>query len=323
MDGEIYAKINRKFNERRTQNEDIAEERKQTVYGRIPRIKEIDSCAASLALHLLEEVAAGKNAEAAAEEFTNALAELHGEKRSLLAQNGYRPDFLDVPYSCKICRDTGLDGDKRCRCYNKLLSEELMKESNLSESMKKQTFSSFSLDFYRKTKKGAEKFSPYENMLNILSECKKFADEFDKTHENLLLYGATGLGKSFLSSAVANRVIERGFSVFYQSAGDVFSRLEDIKFGRLKSETSLLNTLLETELLIIDDLGTEFINQYSEAEFFKIINSRLLASKSAIINTNLSLKDIGKTYSDRILSRILGGYSSLRLFGDDIRTLNI
>ena len=322
MTGEIYAKINRKFNERKTQRDALIEDRKALAYGKAPRIEAIDSEIASLALVLLEDVAAGKNPDDAVAEFGDRLKALNDEKRNLLAKNGFRPDFLEVPYKCNICRDTGLDGGKRCRCYNKLLSEELLKESNLSEIMKKQSFESFSLEYYRTEKKRTESFSPRENMMSILNECINFSETFDKTHRNLLLYGAPGLGKSFLSSAIANRAIQRGFSVIYQSAGELFSRLEDIKFGRLPAEKSPLAAILETELLIIDDLGTEFITSYSEAELFKIINSRLLSSLSTIISTNLSLADIRKTYSDRILSRILGEYGNLKFFGEDIRTLN-
>ena len=322
MTGEIYAKVNRKFNERKTQRDALIEERKALVYGKVPRIEQIEGEISSLALLLLEDVASGKDPDMAVSEFGERLKNLNDEKKHLLAKNGFRPDFLEVPYHCKICRDTGLDGGKRCRCYNKLMSEELLKESNLSEVMKKQNFASFSLEYYRTEKKRGENFSPRENMLSILNECIQFADDFEKTHKNLLLYGAPGLGKSFLSSAIANRVIERGLSVVYQSAGEVFSRLEDIKFGRITAEKSPLNAILETELLIIDDLGTEFITPYSEAELFKIINSRLLALKSTIISTNLSLADIRKTYSDRILSRILGEYSNLKFFGEDIRTMN-
>ena len=222
MDGEIYAKINRKFNERKTRRIELAEERKKLVYASIPRIEEIDGEIASLALLLLEDVAAGKNADDAVGEFSERLTRLGEEKKKLLAANGFKPDFLDIPYTCKVCRDTGIVNGKRCRCYNKLLSEELMKGSNLSETMKKQTFDSFSLECYRKTTKNAEKFSPRENMMSILDMCLKFSESFEKTHENILLYGASGLGKSFLSSAVANRAIERGFSVVYKRAGDIF-----------------------------------------------------------------------------------------------------
>lgn len=323
MNSEIYAKVNRKFNERKNQRDIILEDRKQLVYGRLPRVEEIDREISSLALFLLDDVAAGKAPDAAVAEFAEKLKTLNDEKRSLMAQNGYRPDFLEVPYNCKLCHDTGMNGSKRCKCYNKLLSEELMKESNLSEIMKRQKFEGFNLEFYRNEKKRGESFSPRENMLSILSECVQFADEFEKTHKNLLLYGASGLGKSFLSSAIANRVIERGFSVVYQSAGEVFSRMEDIKFGRLKVDYNPLESILEADLLIIDDLGTEFINPYSESELFKIINSRLLSSKSTIINTNLSLNDIRKIYSDRILSRVLGEYTGLKFYGEDIRTRNI
>ena len=124
-----------------------------------------------------------------------------------------------------------------------------------------------------------------------------------------------------MSSAIANRAIERGFSVIYASAGDVFSRLEDIKFGRADGSKNIYDMLTEADLLIVDDLGTEFRSVFSETELFKILNSRILSSKSTIISTNLTLTDIKKFYSERVLSRILGEFDSLKFYGDDIRQI--
>ena len=321
MNSAIYAKINAQFNKKRQQRDLAIDERKRTVYADVPRIQEIDDEISSLAFSMLEDVSAGKNSDAVVKEFGETLKSLNGEKKTLLAKNGYKPDFLDIPYACSLCRDTGLYKGKRCKCYNKLLSEELLAESNLSDLMKKQTFSSFELKYYRGEKKNGELFSPKENIMSVMKICKRFADEFDKTHENLLLYGAPGLGKTFLSSAIANRAIERGFSVIYASAGDIFSRLEDIKFGRTDGSNNKYDMLTEADLLLLDDLGTEFRSVFTDSELFKILNARILLSKSTIISTNLTLADIKRFYSERVLSRVLGEFNSLKFYGDDIRPI--
>lgn len=165
--------------------------------------------------------------------------------------------------------------------------------------------------------------SPRKNILSILEICKDFVNGFDSKEENLLFYGSPGLGKTFLSSSVANALLNKGKTVLYQSAGQVFTLLDDIRFGRNTDNTAqyIASRLLTSDLLIIDDLGTEFITTMTEAEFFRIVNTRILNKKSTIISTNLKLNEISRQYSDRILSRLLGHYNHLHFYGEDIRSM--
>ena len=321
MNSSIYAEVNSKFNKRKEQMKDLHEQRKQQIYAEIPQIREIDDNLSSLAYKMFLSVSGGTEPVAAAEAFRDTAEKLNEKKKKLLVKAGFKPDYLSRTVYCTKCNDTGLIGNKRCDCYNKLLIKELMDHSNLSSSMKKQTFDTFSLDFYSKEKHGREKITPADNMKSILNECLRFVDGFGKDNRNLLLYGAPGLGKTFLSSSVANAVMQKGFTVLYQSASAIFSELENIKFKN--ADINLTAELLNVDLLIIDDLGTEFISSFTESEFFRILNSRIIDEKSMIINTNLSLRDIKNTYSDRILSRIIGNFDAFKFYGEDIRLKKI
>lgn len=321
MNSSIYAEVNSKFNKRKEQMKDLQKQRKQQIYAEIPEIREIDDNLSSLAYEMFLSVSGGTDPMTAAEAFRDTAVKLNEKKKKLLAKAGFKPDYLSRTVYCTKCGDTGLLGDKRCECYNKLLTKELMDHSNLSSSMKKQTFDAFSLDFYSNEKYGKEKITPADNMKSILSECVRFVEEFGTEHRNLMLYGAPGLGKTFLSSAVANAVMQKGFTVLYQSASAIFSALENIKFKN--ADVNFTSELLNVDLLIIDDLGTEFINSFTESELFRVLNSRIIDEKSMIINTNLSLRDIKNTYSDRILSRIIGNFDAFKFYGDDIRLKKI
>ena len=321
MNSSIYAEVNSKFNKRKEQMKDLHEQRKQQIYAEIPEIREIDDELTSLAYKMFMSVSDGEDPMSAAEFFRDTAKNLNDKKKTLLAKAGFKPDYLARAVYCTKCGDTGLAGDKRCECYNKLLIKELMDRSHLSASMKKQTFDAFSLDFYSKEKFGKEKITPADNMKSILRECLRFVESFGSENRNLMLYGAPGLGKTFLSSSIANAVMQRGFTVLYQSASAIFSELESIKFKN--ADVNFTAELLSVDLLIIDDLGTEFINSFTESEFFRILNSRIIDEKSIIINTNLSLRDIKNTYSDRILSRIIGNFDALKFYGDDIRLKKI
>ena len=261
--------------------------------------------------------------EEVAEAFSKETQALSLEKRRLLQDASFRADYLEPPYTCPHCKDTGLYDGKLCRCYLSLLSEGLTEASGMGKLLQKQTFDNFQLSFYEDIPKAGQVLSPRANMQSILRVCRQFAEDFRASKDNLFLYGNPGLGKTFLSSAIANALLAQGFSVLYQSAGQIVEILSEARFGRGDNEACLLlkEQLFKVDLLIIDDLGTEFINSMTDADIFHIVNSRILSEKSTIISTNLSLPDIGRVYSDRMLSRIMGHYKPLHFYGTDIRSM--
>lgn len=324
MDEKSLAKVNRKFNERKQRRDTLIAERREEVYRAVPRIREIDDAIFGGGMQMLSAVWDGKDTpETAAESYARTMEKYAAEKRMLLKEAGFSASYLDIPYVCPHCKDTGMQNGKLCSCYLSLVSEALYAESGMGNLLKKQTFETFDIRFYDDMPVEGKQLSPRKNMQSILRTCRNFAAEFGNHTDNLLLYGNPGLGKTFLSSAIANALLERGISVLYQSAARITEILADARFGRGESDTSafLKEQLLKTDLLIIDDLGTEFMNAMTDADIFYVVNSRILAEKSTIISTNLSLPDIGRLYSDRMLSRITGHFTLLNFYGKDIRSM--
>ena len=324
MDDKSLREVNKKFNMRKTEREALLRARREEVHRMVPRIREIDDAIFGSGLSMLSSVWEGEGTpETVAEAYQQKMAEYIAEKGKLLEKAGFSKTYLDVPYTCPHCKDTGMRDGKLCTCYLSLLSEALYAQSGMGNLLKKQTFDAFDISVYSDKPIEGMKESPRRNMATILKECREFADTFETHSDNLFLYGNPGLGKTFLSSAIANALLSRGISVLYQSAGQITEILSDARFGRGESEAHsiLKDQLYKAELLIIDDLGTEFINSMTDADIFHVINSRILAEKSTIISTNLSLRDIERVYSNRMLSRILGHFTTLYFYGTDIRSM--
>ena len=239
---------------------------------------------------------------------------LQAERARLLGELGYPADYTLPPYECPTCRDSGFVGTKMCECMRRELIMAAYASSGLGELMRTQSFESFDLKYY------AESKAQQEQMRQNLLILEQYAEQFDLQAENLILCGATGLGKTHLSTSVARRVIERGFDVYYTCAISMFSDFETVRFGSgLGDATADLSRYTDCELLIIDDLGTEVTNQFTNSCLYLVINNRINLHRPTILNTNLTGKEIKARYTDRIASRILGDFKPLVFFGTDIR----
>lgn len=164
--------------------------------------------------------------------------------------------------------------------------------------------------------------TPRENMLDILSIAEGFISNFDENNgDNLLFYGTTGLGKTFLCNCIAKALLDKNKIVIYQTAFTILDILERRRFGKSSSEMSdyQYNLLFSSDLLIIDDLGTEVSNTFTNAEIFNIVNTRIIAGKKTLISTNLTPKEISEIYTDRVFSRILDKFIPLKFYGKDLR----
>ena len=321
MNGSIYEEVNREFNSLKEKKKNEYAERVNKVYEKVPEIMQLDESVSALVFEMFKKAASGEDCDSAVESFAEKLRQMKERKNELLVQNGFKPDYLNEVYNCKKCNDTGIYKEKQCDCYKKLVTKHLLENSNLSAQLKEQTFSKFDITLYSNRKSGGED-SPRAQMTEILSKCKKFAATFP-SGEHILFYGGSGLGKTFMSSAIANEVIRKGNTVFYQTSADIFATLDDIKFGRGDEKSkNIVEQIYDADLLIIDDLGTEFINANTDAELFRIINSRIMNRKSIIISTNLGLTNIKKTYTERIFSRIMGNFKIYKFAGNDIRCKN-
>lgn len=246
---------------------------------------------------------------------------LQEELRELLAKNRYPADYLDVHYYCPKCKDTGYIDGRMCSCLKSLFREKAYEKLNNSSPLSLSDFKSFSLEYYSKAPDETKKVSPYSRMEKILNFCKNYAMNFSKDSESLLFQGGPGLGKTHLSLAIARAVIAKGCGVIYVSAPDVLSTLEKERFGGYSSNRSdeTEKLLKDCDLLILDDLGTEFTTQFTSATIYNIVNTRMMTKKPTIISTNLSLSQLQKIYSMRMVSRIIGGMKRLEFIGGDIR----
>ena len=314
-----YTEIIKGYAGRRRENQLISLKRREDVYDRIPEIRRIDEKIAHISMdkarYMLYHPESDKRAELREE-----IHKLSMEKVNQLAIHGYPADYLDPIYTCPVCRDTGYEGNRKCSCFFRYAAEILYEQSNLTDILADRTFSRFCIDYYPDTSSDCQPFSPRENICRVLDQCRSYIDRFDDLPgQNLLIRGNVGVGKTFLSCCIANDLLARGKSVIYLTAYQFFSLLEEYTFHRKEVDNDRHSWLLSCDLLIIDDLGTEMNNAFINSKLFLYINERILKRKSTIINTNLSMKQISKVYTERVFSRIIESYQLIHIYGKDIR----
>ncbi|MGN1098623.1 MAG: ATP-binding protein, partial [Clostridia bacterium] len=321
---DIKSRANRIIEQRKIKNKDELKQRREEIFKLFPRIEEIEKNFDATGMKLMRSVAEdGFDAEKAVRQIMleNRLASQ--EKREILNNGGYPPDYIDEKPLCAVCSDTGYVDGHLCSCVKAELNKELATEANLSEKLSSQTFSGFRFDYYSSVPDESIGISPMDNIKSVYRLCERFAKNFETTDENLFFTGACGLGKTYLSSSIANYLIDKGVDVLYVSANSLFPILEDLHFNRNVSEKNqyLVEHVFDADLLILDDLGAEFVTPFTSAELFRIINSRLINEKKMIISTNMDEYELRKKYhdSDRIYSRIAGNFNIVAFFGEDIR----
>ena len=314
-----YDKLMHTYEKRRLDNEYALRMRYENAYAKVPRLREIDDAIASLSVKKAKSLLDGD--ESALISFRDGMADLRKEKQKLLAANHFPEDYLILQYTCPDCKDTGYIGPEKCHCLKRAVIDLLYAQSNLQGVLEEENFSTFSESYYSPGHiDPLTGRSSRESMLTALAACRRFVDTFSSDFCNLLLYGDTGVGKTFLSHCIAKELIEQSRSVIYFSSSHLFDLLAKETFGKKEfSEDDAHSHIYDCDLLIIDDLGSELTNAFTAAQLFTILNERILRKKSTVISTNLALEDIKSIYSERIFSRISSCYTMLRLTGDDIR----
>lgn len=317
MDNEIFESIIEDYEKQLAQDKRERDARVEAVYSKVPEIREIDREINIVGSDTLREILKNPDKEDLKEGMKNKFAVLKQRKKELLQKNGINEDFDRLRYRCPSCKDTGyIEGRGRCACFKQKMIDRLYKLSNMSELLKKQNFNTFSMEYYSKSIPKGMKRSPYENMKNIKGYCENFIRNFDRSSKSMVFYGDTGLGKTFMSSCIAKEIMDRGKTVFYVRATRLFRMFDDEKFGRL---TDGMEDVYKSDLLIIDDLGTEAVYKNNNSYLLDLINERMSAEKKMIINTNLNFENLENRYSKRFSSRILEGFDMLYFYGDDIR----
>ena len=299
--------------------ESAARVRASEIHSVLPEVAEIDRTLASTGLALMgASLMPPKEREAEFSRIKEQNLALNQKRNEILMAAGYPADYTDVKYDCPKCGDSGYVGIQMCDCMRNALIMAGFESSGISHLLNTQTFDNFSLDYYKNDQK------THANMERVLSVMKDYADSFaPESAQNLALFGGTGLGKTHLSSAVARKVIEKGYDVLYVTAIELVSAFEAEQFGKNAERGELTDKFLECDLLIIDDLGTELGGQFTLSTLYNVLNIRINKKTPTIISTNCNQQELLKKYSERIASRIFGEFRPLLFLGADVRMQKI
>lgn len=332
MNNLILSTLLKDYERKRLNAEKDLEIRKNKLYLDNPRLQEIDDELSKVGISTAKALIHSNSSELL-NDLNNRVAILKEEKSNILKKLNLPNNYLQPNYSCKVCNDTGYITENyssvMCNCLKQEIFNIEYNKSNIA-NLEKQNFDNFSLEKYsdkiNKEKYNSE-ISPRDNIKLIKDICMNFINNFDDSNEkNLLFTGNTGLGKTFLSSCIAKEIIQKDKTVLYQTAPIMLDMIIDYKFNKNTQVDTTYKNLLDVDLLIIDDLGTESLNNIKFTELFNIINTRLLNQNNkclkTIISTNLSLPILNEKYGERITSRLIGNYNICRFFGDDIRFID-
>ena len=290
------------------------------AYAQVPRIREIDiELRRTMAQAAQAAFLQGSDGRELLEQVREQNLGLQRE-RARLAAEAFEEGFLDDSPICVSCGGSGYVGSSMCECLRELCRQEQKKEISIL-SGSKDSFTQFRLDYYPDRidpKLGA---SPRVIMERNFQNCRRYAMTFSMNAGNLLFVGGTGLGKTYLSACIARAVADRGYSVVYETANHLFSKLEQAKFNSTEDNRREAEKFLSCDLLIIDDLGTEMPGQFVTAALYSLLNDRILAGKPMVISTNLNVDEMARRYSPQIASRLHGGFQRLVFVGEDIRIL--
>ena len=314
LTAEQFHEIQEILSERRFRAEKEALEKQREVLEKVSGYADLDEKLRTLSISAMEKAHAG-DAEAI-RALRPAIKKIREEKRVLLERAGYSPEDLEAHYSCTLCRDSGIFEGKKCRCFMKLQGEILYKQSKMGEILERENFSRFQLERFDNTERKAQTGNKTvrEYMKDIRDYFYGYCQNYPENQGNFIFTGGTGTGKTFFLHCIAKALLDRGVSVLYFTAEGLFNH-----FSRLMREGIEDEFVEEVDVLLLDDLGTEFLNSFTASRFFNLLNQRILTRKTMMISTNLNFKDLRELYSDRVVSRMMSDYEIIPLYGRDLR----
>ena len=315
-----YNAIMRIYNQRQFQDKYEQDQRREEVYQKVPQIRQIEDEISSQAVRCARKLLDGDTN--AKEELKQHIEDLREQKEVLLSAFGFPADYMEMHYACPECQDTGYVDGRKCRCFKKEEIRLLYSQSNIEEVLLRENFDSFSYEYYDDRVVIPEiQMTVADYMRQVHTWCKEYVENFEKKGGNLIFTGSTGVGKTFLTNCIAKALIDQYQSVIYLSSNDLFDVFSKNKFHYDTEEEmkDMYQYILDCDLLIIDDLGTELINTFTASQMFYCVNERLNRNKGTIISTNLTLGELQDAFTERVTSRIMSKYKIIPLIGDDLR----
>lgn len=296
--------------------------RREEIKNKYPEILELDTTIQKLCLNLSMAALRGITDQNELNNIKEEITDLRAKKYEMLVSHGYNPDYLNLHYNCPKCKDTGFIGIDKCSCFKSKLIKLYYKDSDLEEAVKTNNFKNFNINLYSNHKLNDERYTPRKNIEDILEYITgEYLPNFKNSNTNLLFYGNSGTGKTFLSWCIAKELLDKGYLVIYKTSDEL---IKDLRSIALENNSTLLDLLINCDLLIIDDLGAEQVTDFTTNELFNLINKKLLNNKKMLISTNLNLLEISNIYTTRLYSRLLGNFKLFKFYGDDVRIkLNI
>ena len=317
-----YDAIMREYGRQQIENHHKLEERRKEIYARLPVVKQLEAEIAERSVACAKKLLEGD--KSVLDRLKEDLKDLREQKSLIIRAAGYPDDYLELHYRCPDCRDTGLIDGRKCHCFLQAQMKLLHAQSNLEDVLERENFNALSYEYYDDTEILPQLgITNAAYMRRVVAGCREFVRDFDKKHDNLLFTGSTGVGKTFLTNCIARELMDDFHSVIYLTASDLFDVFSRNKFDYDNAEDmkDMFRFILDCDLLIIDDLGTELNNSFTSSQLFYCINERMNMSRSTIISTNLTLARLRDSYTDRVTSRIMSGYRIIPLYGGDIRLL--
>ena len=312
-----YNALMRIYDRRRAEDLHEMRSRQETIYANYPRLMELKNALSANAAARAKAAILKNDAEGERLEMQARL--LKEEQSDILKNAGLTEADFAMRYTCPDCQDTGFIDGKKCHCFLQQAVDLLYNQSNIRDVLMRENFDTLSMKYYDRTAPEGKQ-SPYEFMEGQIEKCRKYAENFDEKGGNLLLYGSTGVGKTFLSNCIAKALMDSCHSVVYFSAIELFELFSKNGYNYDEDAEDQVNQyILESDLLIIDDLGTERVNSFTTGKLFYTINERALRKKSTVISTNLDPARLSEVYTERVASRILSDYSLIQVVGEDIR----
>ena len=322
-DREIFSEVSRQFAKKRQRAKIEYKNHLQEVYEKVPRIRQIDAELSKTSVEVARSIlGGGEDIAATMEGLRQRNLSLQSERESLLVSHGFPRGYLKTQYECEKCEDEGYVDGKMCHCFKSALKKETFDRINAHSHLSLASFDTFRLDYYPDQKDAGANITQRDRMKEILGYCQCYARDVSHRSPSIFMTGSTGLGKTHLSLAIANSAISRGMNVVYNSWQNLLNDIEREKFGYGESSPAdTMESLISCDLLILDDVGAEFINNFDLSALYNVINSRMNAKKPTIISSNLSPKEIKEKYGERVMSRLTGEYIMLRFAGNDIRQI--